>query len=125
MYRRKVMTTALAILAIATAISLVTALSGSGLVTSAFALKKGSDPTSTSSSKKGMSSTSATSTGSRGKFIKCITTISGSLTRAEVDNCWDQVFGTGSASGLTLGASTSSSSSSSGHRVTSTGGSST
>jgi hypothetical protein len=44
MYRKKLMTTGLAILAIVTAISLVTASSGSSLVTSAFAVKKkGSD----------------------------------------------------------------------------------
>ena len=40
MYRNKVMTTSLAILAIATAISLVTASTGSGIVTTAFAEKK-------------------------------------------------------------------------------------
>jgi hypothetical protein len=125
MYRRKVMTTSLAILAIATAISLVTASSGSGLVTSAFAVKKSSDTTGTSSSsKKGTSSTSGTSTGSKSKFIKCVTAISGSLTRSEVDNCWDQVFGSGAASGLTLGTGTGSSSSSR-HGISSIVGSST
>ena len=125
MYRNKVMTTSLAILAIATAISLVTASTGSGIVTTAFAVKKSSDTTGTSnSSKKGTSSTSGTSIGSKSKFVKCVTAISGSLSRATVDNCWDEVFGSGVASGLTLGAGTSSSSSS-GHGSTSTGGSST
>jgi hypothetical protein len=105
---------------------LVTASSGGGLVTSAFAVKKGSDTTDTSSSnKKGTSSTGSTSTGSKSKFIKCVIAMSGSPSKAEVDNCWDQVFGSGSVSGLTLGASTSSSNSSSGDGGTSTGGSST
>jgi hypothetical protein len=134
MYRKKVMTTSLAILAIVTAVSLVTASSGSGLVTSAFAVKKGASATTTgtSSSKKDTSGTSGTSTGSKSKFIKCVTAISGSLSRADVDNCWNQVFGSGgSSSALTLGASTSSGSSSSsssghssGHGGTSNGGSS-
>jgi hypothetical protein len=54
MYRKKVITTSLAILAIVTAVSLVTASSGSGLVTFAFAVKKGASVTTTgtSSSKK-------------------------------------------------------------------------
>jgi hypothetical protein len=116
MYRKKVMTTGLAVLAIVTALSLVTA-SGSGLVTSAFAVKKGnSDKSATSSSKSGSSTSkrgtsgtsSGTSTGSKSKFIKCITSTSGSPSRAEVDNCWDQVFGGGSSSGLSLGGSGSS-----------------
>jgi hypothetical protein len=134
MYRKKVITISLAILAIVTAVSLVTASSGSGLVTSAFAVKKGASATTTgtSSSKKDTSGTSGTSTGSKSKFIKCVTAISGSLSRAEVDNCWNQVFGSGgSSSGLTLGTSTtsgsgssSSSGHSSGHGGTSTGGSS-
>jgi len=95
----------LAVLAIVTAISLVTASSDSGLVTSAFAVKKSSSSTSgtSSSSKKGTSSTSDSSTGSKSKFIKCVTAISGSPTKAQVDNCWDQVFGGGS--GLTIGSS--------------------
>jgi hypothetical protein len=132
MYRKKVITTSLAILAIVTAVSLVTASSGSGLVTFAFAVKKGASVTTTgtSSSKKDTSGTSGTSTGSKSKFIKCITAISGSLSRTDVDNCWNQVFGSGSSSsGLTLGTSTSSGSSSSsghssGHGGTSNGGSS-
>jgi hypothetical protein len=116
MYGKKVMTTGLAVLAIVTALSLVTS-SGSGLVTSAFAVKKGnSDKSGTSSNKSGSSTSkrgtsgtsSSTSTGSKSKFIKCITSISGSPSRAEVDNCWDQVFGGGSSSGLTLGGSGSS-----------------
>jgi hypothetical protein len=49
MYRKKVMTTALAILAIATAVSLITASSGSGLVTSAFAVKKSANKNDTTS----------------------------------------------------------------------------
>jgi hypothetical protein len=118
MYRKKVMTTGFAILAIVTALSLVTA-SSSGLVTSAFAVKKGnsgksgtsSSESGSSTSKKGTSGTSGgTSTGSKSKFIKCVTAISGSSpSRAEVDNCWDQVFGGGS--GLTLGGSSGSSTS--------------
>jgi hypothetical protein len=119
MYRKKVMTTGLAILAIVTAISLVTASSNSGLVTSAFAVKKGTDKKDTSTSSKSSSSKSkegtsttggSTSTGSESKFIKCVTAISGSPSKAEVDNCWDQVFGGGG--GLTLGSSTSGRSSS-------------
>jgi hypothetical protein len=50
MYRKKVMTAGLAVLAIVTAISLVTASSNSGLVTSAFAVKKGGGNSGTSSS---------------------------------------------------------------------------
>jgi hypothetical protein len=106
MYRKKVMTTGLAILAIVMAISLITASSGgSGLVSSAFAVKKGDSKTGTSSSSSSKSSsstsTSGTSTGSKSKFIKCVTAISGSPSKADVDKCWDQVFGGGS--GLTLG----------------------
>ena len=108
MYRKKVMTAGLAVLAIVTAISLVTASStGSGIVTSAFAVKKGggkSDTSSSSSSDKSSSSTSkkgTSSTGSKSTFIKCVTAISGSPSKAEVDNCWNQAFGGGS--GLTLG----------------------
>jgi len=103
------MTTELAILAIVMAMALITASSGSGLVTSAFAVKKGSsksdtsssDKSSSSTSKKGTSSTGGTSTGSKSTFIKCVTAISGSPSKAEVDNCWNQAFGGGS--GLTLG----------------------
>ena len=133
MYRKKVMTTELAILAIVMAIALITASSGSGLVTSAFAVKKGSGKSGTSSGGKSSSSTSTggTSTGSKSKFIKCVTAISGSPSKAEVDNCWDQVFGSGS--GLTLGSGGSSSSTtsgragsgSSGHAGTPSSGSST
>jgi hypothetical protein len=78
-------------------------------------------------------STGGTSTGSKSKFIKCVTAISGSPSKAEVDNCWDQVFGGGSGltvggSGSTLGAGSSttsgkSSSGSSGHGGTSNSGS--
>ena len=142
MYRKKVMTTELAILAIVMAIALITASSGSGLVTSAFAVKKDDGKSATSSSgssssSKSSSSTSTggTSTGSKSKFIKCVTAISGSPSRAEVDNCWDQVFGGGSGltvggSGSTLGAGSSttsgkSSSGSSGHGGTSNSGSNT
>jgi hypothetical protein len=49
MYRNKVITTSLAVLAVATAISLVIASTSCGLVISAFAAKKGSDPSYTSS----------------------------------------------------------------------------
>jgi hypothetical protein len=141
MYRKKILTTGLAILAIVMAISLITASSGgSGLVTSAFAVKKDDGKSGTSSSgssSKSSSSTSTggTSTGSKSKFIKCVTAISGSPSRAEVDNCWDQVFGGGSGltvggSGSTLGAGSSttsgkSSSGSSGHGGTSNSGSNT
>jgi hypothetical protein len=153
MYRKKVMTTGLAILAIVMAISVITASGGgsSGLVTSAFAVKKGDSKTGTSRSSSSSSSsssnsksssstsTSGTSTGSKSKFIKCVTAISGSSpSKAEVDKCWDQVFGGGS--GLTLGgsfggggstlgsggtSSRSSSSGSSGHGGTTGSGSST
>jgi hypothetical protein len=128
MYRNKVITTSLAVLAVATAISLLTASTGGGLVISAFAAKKGSDPSDTSSSKKNTSSASSFSTGTKSKFIKCVTALSGSISRAEVDNCWNQVFESGSVTGLTLGSSTGSSSSSghsSGNGVSSTGASST
>lgn len=110
MHTKTITTAGLAILAIVTAISLITAASSSGgLVTSAFAVKNGTDKKGTSGSSgssksspsKSTSSTSGTSTGSKTKFIKCVTTISGSPTKAQVDNCWDQVFGGGS--GLTLG----------------------
>jgi hypothetical protein len=140
MYRKKVMTTGLTILAIVMAISLITASSGSGIVTSAFAVKKGGGKSSTSSSSKSSSSTSTrgTITGSKSKFIKCVTAISGSPSKAEVDNCWNQVFGSGSAltlgggsfsgSGSTLGGGSTtsgrSSSGSSGHGGTSSSGSS-
>jgi G:T/U-mismatch repair DNA glycosylase len=109
MQTKKITTTGLAILAIVTAISLITASSSGGLVTSAFALKKGmSDKKGTSSSGKSgssisTSSTGGTSKGSKSKFIKCVTAISGSPAKAQVDKCWDQVFGGGS--GLTLGGS--------------------
>jgi hypothetical protein len=134
MYRKKVMTTELAILAIVMAIALITASTGgSGFVTSAFAVKKDSGKSGTSSGGKSGSSTSTggSSTGSKSKFIKCVTAISGSPSKAEVDNCWDQVFGSGS--GLTLGSGGSSSSTtsgragsgSSGHAGTPSSGSST
>ena len=142
MYRKKVMTTGLAILAIVMAISLMTVSSGrnSGLVTSAFAVKKGDSTTTSSSKSSSSTSTSGTSTGSKSKFIKCVTAISGSSpSKAEVDRCWDQVFG--GTSGLTLGggsfggssstlgsgstSSRSSSSGSSGHGGTTGSGSST
>ena len=58
------------------------------------------------------SSGSSTGTGAKTKFIKCVTALSGSLSRAEVDNCWNQVFGSDSVTGLALGTSTGSSSSS-------------
>src|ERR671930_1648196 len=137
MYRKKVMATGLAVLAIVTAISLVTASSNTGLVTSAFAVKKGgggksdtssSGTSSSSTSKKGTSSTGGTSTGSKSKFIKCVTAISGSPSKAQVDNCWEQVFGGGS--GLTLGGSfgssggTSGSTLGGGSRTTNSGGAS-
>jgi hypothetical protein len=90
------------------------------------------DPTGTSGTKKDTSTTGSgsSSSGSKSKFIKCVTAISGSPSKTEVDNCWDKVFGGGgssSISSLTLGPGTSSgsSSSSSGHKGTSTGGSST
>ena len=128
MHTKKVMTTTLAVLAIMTAISLVTA-SSNGFVILAFAVKNGgsddksgtssSDKSSSSTSKKGtLSGATGASTGSKSKFIKCITAISGSLSRTDVDNCWDQVFGgsgSSSASRLTLGPSTSTSDSSSKH----------
>ena len=128
MYRNKFITTSLAVLAVATAISLATASTSGGLVISAFAAKKNSEPSGTSSSKERTSSGSSTSTGAKAKFIKCVTALSGSLSRAEVDSCWNQVFGSASATGLALGTSTGSSSSSghsSGNRVGSTGASST
>jgi hypothetical protein len=121
------MTITLAVLAIMTAISLVTA-SSNGFVILAFAVKNGGgDKSSTSSSDKSSSSTSkkgtlsgatGASTGSKSKFIKCTTAISGSLSRTDVDNFWDQVFGgsgSSSASRLTLVPSTSTSDSSSKH----------
>jgi hypothetical protein len=124
MYRKKVMTAGLAVLAIVTAISLVTASStGSGIVTSAFAVKKGggkSDTSSSSSSDKSSSSTSkkgTSSTGSKSTFIKCVTAISGSPSKAEVDNCWNQAFG--GSSGLTLGSNLGGGSSTTGGKASS------
>jgi hypothetical protein len=106
MYRKKVMTTGLAILVIVTAISLITASGGSGFVTSAFAVKKSGGKSGTSTDSKSSPSTTksnagTTSTGTKRAFIKCVTAIAGSPTKAEVDHCWDQAFGGGS--GLTLG----------------------
>ena len=133
MHRKKAITTSLAIIAIVTAVSLITA-SSSGIVTLAFASKRGSDSTGSSSTKKGTSTTdsSSTSSGSKSKFIKCVTAISGSSpSKTEVDNCWDKAFGSGGSgsgsdsSSLTLGPNTSSgggSSSSSGRGDTSTEG---
>jgi hypothetical protein len=123
MYRKKVMTAGLAVLAIVTAISLVTASStGSGIVTSAFAVKKGGgkSDTSSSSSDKSSSSTSkkgTSSTGSKSTFIKCVTAISGSPSKAEVDNCWNQAFG--GSSGLTLGSNLGGGSSTTGGKASS------
>jgi hypothetical protein len=122
MYRKKVMTAGLAVLAIVTAISLVTASStGSGIVTSAFAVKKGGGKSDTSSSSdKSSSSTSkkgTSSTGSKSTFIKCVTAISGSPSKAEVDNCWNQAFG--GSSGLTLGSNLGGGSSTTGGKASS------
>ena len=117
------MTAGLAVLAIVTAISLVTASStGSGIVTSAFAVKKGGgkSDTSSSSSDKSSSSTSkkgTSSTGSKSTFIKCVTAISGSPSKAEVDNCWNQAFG--GSSGLTLGSNLGGGSSTTGGKASS------
>jgi len=74
--------------------------------------KKDSDPSGTSSSKKRTSSASSTSTGIKSKFIKCVTALSGSLSRAEVDNCWNQVFGSDSVTDLASWTGTGNSSSS-------------
>jgi hypothetical protein len=118
----------LVVLAVAFAISLVTASTSGGLVISTLAAKKSSGLSGTSSSKERTSSGSTTSTGTKSKFIKCVTALSGSLSRAEVDNCWNQVFGSSSVTGLALGTSTGSSSPSghsSGNGVSSTGVSST
>lgn len=131
MQTKKITTTGLAILAIVAAVSLITASSSGSLVTSAFAVKKGTDKKGTSSSSsstsnKGTSSntgsSSSSSTGSKSKFVKCVTAISGSPTKAQVDNCWNQVFGGGS--GLTLGGSFGGGSST-GLTLGSSGGSST
>jgi len=141
MQTKKIATTGLAILAIVAAVSLITASGSGNLVTSAFAVKKGTGSSSSSTSKKGTSantgSSSSSSTGSKSKFIKCVTTISGSPTKAQVDNCWNQVFGGGSgltlggsfgggssSSGLTLGSSSASGKSSSGSSGHSSGSSS-
>jgi hypothetical protein len=128
MYRNKFISTSLVVLAVAFAISLVTASTSGGLVISTLAAKKSSGLSGTSSSKERASSGSTTSTGTKSKFIKCVTALSGSLSRAEVDNCWNQVFGSSSVTGLALGTSTGSSSPSghsSGNGVSSTGASST
>jgi len=132
MQTKKITTTGLAILAIVAAVSLITASSSGSLVTSAFAVKKGTDKkgtgsSSSSTSEKGTSantgsSSSSSSTGSKSKFVKCVTAISGSPTKAQVDNCWNQVFGGGS--GLTLGGSFGGGSST-GLTLGSSGGSST
>jgi hypothetical protein len=104
MYKKQI-TTALAILAIATAISLVTSSNSAGLVNHVFAVKNTDKHDSTSSggsstSKKGTTSTdgstatttSSSQTSSEKKFIKCVEAISGKITKADIDDCYDQVF---------------------------------
>jgi hypothetical protein len=71
----KVMTAALAILAIETAISLVTTSSGNGFVTSAFAVKKDTDKNGITSKSGTSNAGGSTTTGSKTKFIKCVTAI--------------------------------------------------
>jgi hypothetical protein len=72
--------------------------------------QKSSDPNGTSSSKKNPSSAGSSNTGTKSKFIKCITALSGNISRVEVDNCWNEVFGSSSVTGLALGTSIGSSS---------------
>jgi hypothetical protein len=98
----------LAIFAVVTAISLITASSGS-LVIPVFAVKRNTDKNgstssgSSSTSKKDPTSKDGTTTGSEKQFFKCVTAIPGGApSRIEVDKCWDQVFG---SSGSTLGSS--------------------
>jgi hypothetical protein len=115
MYKKQI-TTTLAILAIVTAISLITASNCGRLVTNVFAVKSidkngSTDTGGLSTSKKSTPSTgslttttSSSPTSSEKKFFKCVEAISGKITKTDVDNCYDQVFRTG---GKTLSSSSS------------------
>ena len=83
MQTKKITTTGLAVLAIVAAVSLITASSSGSLVTSAFAVKKGTGSSSSSTNKKGTSTRggSSSNTGTKSKFIKCVTAISEALQR--------------------------------------------
>src|SRR5919198_2871260 len=118
MYQKtKKITTALAVLAVVTAISLVTASSSGSIVTPVFAKSKSSTGKSSTgnptTSKKSTSSTGGSTTTSRTSlektFFKCVTAIPGGTpSKAEVDKCWSQAFGSGGTTlaGTTLGSST-------------------
>jgi hypothetical protein len=105
MYKKQLTTTALAILAIATAISLVTASNSGRLVTPVFAVKNtdknGSTSTGGSSTTKkdtasigGSSTTTSSSpTSSEKKFFKCVEAIPEKISKADIDSCYDEVFG--------------------------------
>ncbi|MFL6461735.1 MAG: hypothetical protein ACJ71J_12470 [Nitrososphaeraceae archaeon] len=92
MYKKQLTTTALAILAIATAISLVTASNSGRLVTPVFAVKNTdkNDSTSTGGSS---TTTSSSPTSSEKKFFKCVEAIPGKISKADIDSCYDEVFG--------------------------------
>ncbi|MFL6472168.1 MAG: hypothetical protein ACJ71H_15105 [Nitrososphaeraceae archaeon] len=103
MYKKQLTTTALAILAIATAISLVTASNSGRLVTPVFAVKNtdknGSTSTGGSSTSKkdatstDTSTTTSSLTSSEKKFFKCVEAIPGKISKADIDSCYDEVFG--------------------------------
>ena len=76
-------TSSLAMIAIVTAIALLTA---GSITTSALAVKKN---TSTIGAK------SSTSTGSLSKLMGCLKLISGPLTRAQLDQCYNIVYSSG------------------------------
>jgi hypothetical protein len=92
MYKKQLTTTALAILAIATAISLVTASNSGRLVTPVFALKN-ADKNGSTSTGGSSTTTSSSPTSSEKKFFKCVEAIPGKISKADVDSCYDEVFG--------------------------------
>ena len=98
MYKKQLTTTALAILAIATAISLVTASNSGRLVTPVFAVKNtdknGSTTKKDTASTDGSSTTTSSSpTSSEKKFFKCVEAIPEKISKADIDSCYDEVFG--------------------------------
>ena len=92
MYKKQLTTTALAILAIATAISLVTASNSGRLVTPVFAVKN-TDKNGSTSTGGSSTTTSSSPTSSEKKFFKCVEAIPGKISKADIDSCYDEVFG--------------------------------
>ncbi len=93
--------TILAVIAIVTAIALVTA---GSLTDSVIAVKKHKSKSTSSTSTGGKSSST---TGGVSKLISCIRALPGSFTRSDVDNCYDTVYNTAisSSSGASSSAS--------------------